>query len=160
MREEKKVNQRVESLRTQEIGKEIIRAWNKQRGKQHKMLEEKEVMKNVLGPLKNDITSNLKTLKAIQEYANDHIDTITEEPCFFGFNDALDIFSEELIKEAKNWIKELNKTLEKACKKQEDGYYNDAELEIEGVMYTASAFADDEAEPIIKFINQFFNLEK
>jgi len=147
-------------------------------------MKEEEVMKKVLKPLINDVEncrtakdaieivkkleklirkrtkmSKLKTLKPIQEYANDRIDTITEEPCFFGVNDALDIFSEELIKEAKKWIKELNKTLERACKKQEDGYYNDAELEIEGVTYTASAFADDEAQPIIGFINQFFNLE-
>ena len=47
----------------------------------------------------------------------------------------------------------------KACKKQTDGYYNDAELKIEGVTYTACAFGDDETQAIIKFINQFFNLE-
>ena len=62
--------------------------------------------------------------------------------------------------EAKKWIKELNGALEEACKKQTDGYYNDVEIEIEGVTYIASAFEDDEAKPIIKFINQFFNLEE
>ena len=104
--------------------------------------------------------SDLKALKDIKEYANDRIDTMTEEPCFFGFNDALDTFSEELREEAKKWIKELNETLEKASEKQADGYYNDTGLEIEGVTYSASAFTDDEAKPIIKFIKQFFNLEE
>ena len=71
-----------------------------------------------------------------------------------------EFLKEQLREEAKKWIKELNKTLEKACEKQTDGYYNDAELEIEGVTYTASAFEDDGAKPIIKFIHQFFNLEE
>ena len=104
--------------------------------------------------------SDLKALKDIKEYANDRIDTMTEEPCFFGFNDALDTFSEELREEAKKWKKALNKTLERARKKQTDGYYNGTELKIEVVTYTASAFEDDEMKAVIKFINQFFNLEK
>jgi hypothetical protein len=74
--------------------------------------------------------------------------------------DAVRIAEKRLRKEAKKWIKALNKTSERACKKQAGGCYNDAELEIEGVTYTASAFADDETKPIIRFINQFFGLEE
>ena len=73
--------------------------------------------------------------------------------------DAVRITEKMLRQEAKKWKKELNKALEKACKKQTDGYYNNAELKIEGVTYTACAFGDDETQAIIKFINQFFNLE-
>jgi hypothetical protein len=68
-------------------------------------------------------------------------------------------FVKELRDEAMEWRDALKEALVKAAKKQDDGYYNNAELEIEGVIYEASAFGDDEVKPIIKFINQFFNLE-
>ena len=86
--------------------------------------------------------SKLKTLKAIQECANDKIDAITEEPCFFGFNDALDIFSEELREEAKKWIEVANK---------------EKELEIRG---GSKCYSYERAEAVIEFIKYFFNLEE
>jgi hypothetical protein len=67
-------------------------------------------------------------------------------------------FVKELRDEVGEWRDALKEALEQACKKHE-GVYNNVELEIEGVIYEASAFGDDEAKPIIKFINQFFNLE-
>ena len=114
------------------------------------MINEKKI-KEVLGGGKETKMSNLKTLKDFKEVeCGDYLPHRCE---------GREFLKEELREEAKNWIKELNKTLEKACKKQTDGYYNDAELGVGGVTYTASAFGDDEAQPIIKFINQFFNLE-
>ena len=96
--------------------------------------------------------SELKTLKDFKEVeCGDYLPHRCE---------GREFSKEQLREEAKKWIKELNKTLERACKKQTDGYYNDAELEIEGVTYIASAFADDEAKSIIKFIKQFFDLEE
>jgi hypothetical protein len=89
--------------------------------------------------------SKLKTLKAIQECANDKIDTITEEPCFFGFNDALDIFSEvkrRSKEEAKKWIEVANK---------------EKELEIRG---GSKCYSYERAEAVIEFIKYFFNLEE
>jgi predicted nuclease with TOPRIM domain len=65
----------------------------------------------------------------------------------------------ELREAAKEWRDALKEALVNAAKTQEDGYLNNVKLEIEGVIYEASAFEDDEARPIIKFINQFFNLE-
>lgn len=96
--------------------------------------------------------SDLKTLKDFEEVkCGDYLPHRCE---------GREELKEELREEAKKWIKELNKTLEKACEKQTDGYYNDTELEIEGVTYSASAFTDDEAKPIIKFIKPFFDLEE
>lgn len=70
------------------------------------------------------------------------------------------LFCEDLREEAKEWIKVLNDALEKASEKQVEGYYNNVELEVGGTTYEASAFADDEIKPVIKFIKQFFNLEQ
>ena len=67
-------------------------------------------------------------------------------------------FVKELRDEVVEWRDVLKEALEQACKKHE-GVYNNVKLKIEGVVYEASAFEDDEAKPIIKFINQFFNLE-
>jgi gas vesicle protein len=112
--------------------------------------------------------SELKTLKEMRRIWFDEHEESVNNMCAeadkpVSINWATDgrkwVEEEQLKEEAKNWIKKLNETLEKACEKQTDGYYNDAELEIEGVNYTASAFEDDETKPIIKFINQFFNLE-
>ena len=94
--------------------------------------------------------SDLKTLKDFKEVeCGDYLPHRCE---------GREFLKEQLREEANKWIKALNKTLEKACEKQTDGYYNDAELGKEGVTYSASAFADDETRPIIKFINQFFNI--
>lgn len=67
-------------------------------------------------------------------------------------------FVKELRDEAREWRDALREALGMASKKDNRGYYNNTEVEIEGVTYEASSFDDDEAKPIIKFINQFFNL--
>lgn len=67
-------------------------------------------------------------------------------------------FLNELRDEVREWRDALKEALEQAGKKHE-GVYNNVKLEIEGVVYEASAFEDDQAKPIIKFINQFFNME-
>lgn len=113
--------------------------------------------------------SDLKTLKEMRKIWFDEHEESVNSMCFekdkaVSINWATDgrkwVEEQELREEAKEWIEKLNATLEKACKKQEDGYYNDAELQTEGVIYTASGFEDDETQPIIKFIRQFFNLEE
>jgi hypothetical protein len=68
-------------------------------------------------------------------------------------------FVKELRDEAMEWRDALREALEKAGETPEDGFLKNVEIVIEGVTYEASAFEDDDAKPIIKFINQFFNLE-
>lgn len=129
--------------------------WDMQKRDIEKRVEKKEKM------------SELKTLKEIiaEQSGGTHCYPMikdgeipnTDDKVYL---DALRTIEKRLIEEAKKWIKALNETLEKACKKQTDGYYNDGELEIDGLTYTACAFGDDETQPIIKFIKQFFNLEE
>jgi hypothetical protein len=116
--------------------------------------------------------SKLKTLKAIQECANDKIDTITEEPCFFGFNDALDIFSEELREEAKKWIRLLDKYASKSVDELKDSFcltcqkpetyqeWRRGKHEKHLVLGNSDPYEPSGPAEAITWIKYFFNLEK